>query len=117
MRLEGVLSPFLTPNPEQVEEPEADDGTFWMTYDDWKKNFVSVSVCMAHVPVPDDQPGTVHASNLKRRPKPHEPALWPDVAEALGVAGRVRTAGHRCPAQVVLRWMPGRVIARQSASL
>ena len=31
-------------------EVAADDGVFWMSYADFLKHFVSISVCMAHVP-------------------------------------------------------------------
>ena len=48
------------------EVADDNDGTFWMCFDDFKARFVSVSVCMAHVPP---------ASQRARRRK--KPQTWP----------------------------------------
>ena len=74
----------------QVEEPVYDDGTFWMAFDDFRRHFTSISVCMAHVPPPIKPPGT---SRPLAKARPEELAMWPDVHAALGAPAGVRTAG------------------------
>ncbi len=39
-------------DPSSATQAAANDGTFWMSFDDFKQHFVSISVCMAHVPQP-----------------------------------------------------------------
>ena len=51
-------------------EVAADDGAFWMCYDDFLNHFVSVTVCYAHVP----QPGRA-LPNTKMAPTPWRPEL------------------------------------------
>lgn len=78
----GDNSPEMN-DPEVRDELEvelaADDGTFWMSFDDFLSHFVAISVCFPHVP----------GTGVNR-----PPAVWPDSIPAPHHADRgVATAG------------------------
>ena len=79
---------------DEIEEPAADDGTFFMMFDDFKQHFTSIAVCIAHVPPQEGLLGPGGGGEAAQRLRPHQVAMWPDVAAALGRgAVRAKTAG------------------------
>ena len=90
-----------------VEEPCANDGAFWMTFADFQRHFVSLSVCMAHVPLDCWRSCTMPGGGAQALP-PGAPAgsgglgsaaplcMWPDVVQASGLGDFVPTAGTVC---------------------